>query len=136
MAVGLRLDRHLGCVLCPAHAAGVAQMKKLITGSLAALALSLGMAAPANAYPWLSDNESQYLNVLAANNMGPRPWQSAAEIVAGGYWACDILGNHTGGYVASQVWLDSNSEPGGISYYQANTVVHAAIANLCPWRWY
>ena len=103
---------------------------------VATVLAAVAQAPSASADSWLSANERQYLKVLYVNNMQPRPWQTSAEIVAGGYWVCNILGNHSGGYVASQVWLDSNADPGGISYAQANTVVHAAIAHLCPWRWY
>ena len=103
--------------------------KKLIIGGLAALAIGLGVAAPASA-DYYSANERQFIRELYSAGIEA---QSGADSVGGGYWVCDILGNHSGGYVASQVWLYSDGE---ISYSQANTIVYAAIANLCPWRWY
>ena len=113
-------------------------MKRALASLMGAVAIAAAvfLAPTANAYPWLSSNENQYLVALYANDMQPRPRQTTAEIVEGGYWVCNILGNHSGGYVASQVWQISNADPGGITYAQANSVVYAAIANLCPWRWY
>lgn len=111
-------------------------MKRLLIGSLVALAITLGLAPTASA-DYYSANERQYLSTLYANGMVPS--QTTNDLLTQGYWVCDILGNHSGGYVASQVWLGSHANPDGgigISYSQANTVVYAAIANLCPWRWY
>ena len=100
-------------------------------------AVSLAPIASADYY---SDNEHQYLRALYSNGMVPS--QTTDSLLSHGYWVCDILGNHSRGYVASQVWLGSQADNAGeigitgITYAQANTVVHAAIANLCPWRWY
>ena len=110
-------------------------MKRLLVGVLAALAITLGLAPTASA-DYYSANERQYLRALYSNGMVPT--DTTTDLLLHGYWVCDILGNHSGGYVASQVWLLSHATnpEGAIDYSQANAVVYAAIANLCPWRWY
>ena len=101
-------------------------MKKLIIAVLATLAVAgLAPAAPANA------SVNGYLSALYANGLLAPP-----GTIAHGYWVCDILGNHSGGYVTSQVWSNSAAWGRGLSWGQSNTVVHLAIAHLCPWRWY
>ena len=111
-------------------------MKKLILGGLAALAIGLIGAPTANADYWYTAGERQYISDLYAAGMQPKPGYTTSYLVDQGYSACNVLGNHSGGYVASQIWSSSNSTPNGVSYSQANTLVFSAIANLCPWRWY
>ena len=49
-------------------------MKRVLAGLMGAAAVAsvVSLAPTANAYPWLSYNENQYLNALYATNIGPR----------------------------------------------------------------
>jgi hypothetical protein len=109
-------------------------MKKLLAGLMgaAAVAAAVSLAPSASADPPFYTNEGQFIGTLYSNGVQARPGYTTSDLVAHGYWVCDILGNHSGGYVASQVWLVNDR----ITYSQANMIVFAAIANLCPWRWY
>ena len=109
-------------------------MKKLLAGLMGAagVAAAVSLAPSASADPPFYTNEGQFIGTLYSNGVQARPGYTTSDLVAHGYWVCDILGNHSGGYVASQVWLVNDR----ITYSQANMIVFAAIANLCPWRWY
>ena len=102
----------------------------------AAITVAVSLAPSASADPLFSDNENQYIGTLYSNNIQPKPGDTTTNLIAHGYLVCNVLGNHSGGYVASQIWQASNMTPNGVTYSQANTIVYAAIANLCPWRWY
>ena len=112
-------------------------MKKLIVGGLAALASGLAgapMAPTASADPLFYTNEGQFIGEVYSNGVQAWPGTTTADLVQHGYWMCELLGNHSGGYVTSQVWSINHST--GLTWSMADVMVRAAIANLCPWRWY
>ena len=112
-------------------------MKKLIAGLMggAAIAAAVSLAPSASADPLFYTNENQFIGAVYSSGIQAWPGTTTADLVQYGYWVCDTLGNHTGGYVASQVWSRNNPET-GLTYPMAQTMVYAAIEHLCPWRWY
>ena len=107
-------------------------MKKLLAGLMGAAAVTAAVAlAPTASADRVS--ESEFIVAVDAAGLEATSGHGVGDLVAAGYQVCDILGNHSGGYVASQIWTAND---GRITWTQANSIVYAAIAHLCPWRWY